>query len=85
MEKIEFKTDGQETVSFYVLEQTVLGGVTYLLVTDKEEGDGEAWVMKDISSSDDEEAAYEMVEDDRELGAVSSVFSELLDDIDLES
>ena len=37
MEKITFMPDGEEAVDFYVLEQTPIGGVNYILVTDAEE------------------------------------------------
>ena len=43
-EKIMFHPEGEEPVEFYVLEQTRIGGVDYILVTDVEEGDGEAAV-----------------------------------------
>lgn len=42
MEKIKFTLDTQESVEFYVLEQTRLSGNQYILVTDAEEGDGDA-------------------------------------------
>ena len=43
MEKVKFMPAGEERAEeFYVLEQTMIGGISYLLVTDKEEGDGEA-------------------------------------------
>lgn len=46
MERIAFKMDGEDAmVDFYVLEQTTIGGVTYILVTDaEEEDDGEAYI-----------------------------------------
>ena len=54
MEKITFTPEGQDSpVDFYVLEQTKLAGVTYILVTDEEEGDGEALILKDLLRSDD--------------------------------
>ena len=84
MEKICFTPpDGSEAVWFYVLEQTRLGGHNYILVSDSEEGDGEAYIMKDISKDGDEEASYEFVDSDQELSAVSGVFSEMLEDTDL--
>ena len=43
MEKIKFTLDTQECVEFYVLEQTKLSGNQYILVTDTQEGDGEAF------------------------------------------
>ena len=85
MEKITFKPDGEgRAVDFYVLEQTTIGGVNYILVTDAEEGDdGEAYVLKDGSGTDGDEQVYTMVDDDDELAAVAGVFESMLDDIDL--
>lgn len=85
MEKITFCPDGEdEAVDFYVLEQTTLGGVNYILVTDSEEDDGTALILKDLSSSEDTEAIYEIVSDDDEWTAVAGVFDNLLEDVDLE-
>lgn len=84
MEKITFVPDGEESVDFYVLEQTTIGGVNYILVTDAEEDEeGEAYILKDISEADAEERVYSMVEDDTEFDAVSAVFENMLEDIDL--
>ena len=76
--------DTQESVEFYVLEQTVLGGNQYLLVTDAQEGDGDALILKEIlAESGQEESVYEIVSDDTELSAVAAVFESLLEDIEL--
>ncbi len=84
MEKITLMPEGeQEAVSFYVLEQTVVAGVSYLLVTDTEDGDGDAWILKDLSGQEDEEAVYEFVEDDAELSAIGNIFSQMMEDIDI--
>ncbi len=83
MEKIVFSPDGENQVAFYVLEQTRLGGKNYILVTDALDGDGDALILKDLSDESDEEAIYEIVEDDAELEAVATVFENLLEDIDL--
>lgn len=84
MEKITFMPDGEAAVDFYVLEQTVIGGVNYILVTDaEEEADGEAYILKAFSDTDEHEQVYCMVEDDEELAAVAGVFENMLDDIDL--
>lgn len=86
MEKIEFITDDNEVVNFYILEETRINGVNYILVTDSEEDeDAEAFILKDTSSAQNMEASYEFIEDDNELEAVGKVFSELLEDIDLEN
>ena len=84
MEKITFVPDGGEAVDFYVLEQTTIGGVNYILVTDAEEDEeGEANILKDMSNAEAEERVYSMVEDDTEFDAVSAVFENILEDIDL--
>ena len=84
MEKITFRPEGEEEVLFYVLEQTRIGGHNYILVTDVEEGDGEAYIMKDMSADGDEESVYDMVEEDAELEAVAEVFEKMLEDVTLE-
>ncbi len=84
MEKISFKlADTEETAEFFVLEQTRVGGRDYILVADSEEEDGEALILKDLSADGEQEALYEIVDDDRELEALSRIFSEMLEDIDL--
>ena len=82
MDKIEFSLENGEKTEFYVLEQTRLGGCDYILVTDTVEG--EALILKDISAPEDKDAIYEIVDDERELDAVAEIFSDMLDDIDLE-
>lgn len=83
MEKIRFTPEGDEAIDFYVLETTRLGGVDYILVTEDSEGDGDCYILKDLSAAEDAEALYEMVEDDEELDAVSKVFSSILEDVDI--
>ena len=83
MEKIAFAPEGAETAWFYVLEQTKIGGNSYLLVTEEEEGDGEALILKEISDRNGTESVYEIVEDDTELAAVAEVFESLLEDVEL--
>lgn len=87
MEKIQFIPDGEnEAVEFFVIEQTRLRGVNYLLVTesDDETEEAEAYILRDMSSDTDTEAVYEFVDDDEELDAVSELFEKLLDGIELE-
>lgn len=81
LEKITFNPGGEEAVDFFVLEQTRIGGFNYILVTDFEEGDGEALILKDISQDGEEESVYTIVSDDEELAAVAGVFENMLDDI----
>ena len=83
MEKVTFMPQDGEAVEFYVLEQTMIGGVNYLLVTDSAEEDGEALILCDVSAPEDPEAIYEIVEDDEKLNAVAAVFEKIMDDIDI--
>ena len=73
MEKIAFTLEGEGTAWFYVLEQTMIGGRHYLLVTEEEEGDCDALILKEIPQ-----------EEDTELAAVASVFESMLEDIEIE-
>ena len=85
MEKIKFMSEEMnEEVDFYVLEQTKVGGVSYILVTDSEEDDAECPILKDTSGENQSESVYEIVEDDVELSAVLKVFEELLEDVEIE-
>ena len=84
MGKIEFTfADTDETSEFFVLEQTRIGGIDYILVTDSEEDDAEALILKDLSKDGESEALYEIVDDDDELEVVSNIFSEMLEDVDI--
>ena len=82
-EKIVFETDEGE-VLFYVLEQTRVQGVNYLLVTDSEEEEADCYILKDVSAESEPEAVYEMVEDDETLSALSKLFGELLENAEIE-
>ncbi len=82
MEKITFTPEEGGAVDFYVLEQTMIGGVNYLLVTDAEEN-GEALILCDVSAPEEPEAVYEIVEDDEKLNAVADVFKNMMDDVDI--
>ena len=87
MEKIMFETDEEGIVEFFVLEQTRINGINYLMVTESDdEGEEEAvaYILKDTSAANEAEAIYEMVEADDELEYVSKVFAELLEDVDIE-
>ena len=84
MEKIIFQSDDGTTAEFYVEEQTNIAGVTYLLVSDSQDEEADAYILKDISAPGSTEACYEMVEDDDELQAVYAVFQQMLDDVNFE-
>lgn len=82
LEKITFNPEGEEPVEFFVLEQTRIGGYNYILVTDFEEGDGEALILKDLSKDGEEESLFTIVSDDNELDAVAKVFESMMDDVE---
>lgn len=87
MEKLTFVMDDNEEVELFVIEETRINGVNYLLVTDSDDEDdneAKAFIFKDVSKAEDADAVYEPVEDEDEIDAVSRVFSELLEDVDLE-
>lgn len=84
MEKIKFMSEEMQETDFYVLEQTKVNGVSYILVTDSEEDDAECLILKDTSAEEEKESVYEIVEDATELGAVLKIFEELLEDIEIE-
>ena len=81
---IMFTTDDGENVEFTVIEEARLSGETYLLVTaDEKDEDEVAYVLREVKSEDKTEASYEMVEDDEILNALSKIFEELLEDVDI--
>lgn len=84
MEKVVFQSpeDG-EAVEFYVVEQTRINGMNYLLVAEEEDGDCDAFILKDVSQETEEEAVYEMVESEEELEYISRIFAEILEDVDI--
>lgn len=84
MEKITFNPEGEAPVDFYVLEQTTIAGVNYILVTDVEEGDGEALILKDLSGNEETDSLYEIVSEETELNAVAAVFENILEDVEFE-
>lgn len=84
MEKIKFQVpDSTETVEFYVVEQTRINGMDYILVTEEEDGDCDAFILKDTSGDEEAEASYEMVESEEELEYMSKIFASVLEDVDI--
>ena len=79
--------DDEQTLEFYVLEETKLNGSDYLLVTDAEDEEEEAdcYILKDMSRGGEADALYEFVEDEAELEGLMKIFEELLDDVDIET
>lgn len=77
METITLTSSDGEELIVYVVEETTLNEVKYLLVSD--ENDEEAFIMRAVAENDDE-VTYEFVEDEVEFEAVSRLFEELLDE-----
>ena len=71
MEKIKFMSDDMQETEFFVLEQTTVN-------------EAECLILKETSKAGAAESVYEIVEDDVELSALSKVFEELLEDVEIE-
>lgn len=84
--KITLETDDGESVDFYVLEETRINGMSYLLVTDagEEDEDGDCYILKDMSKAEEAEAVYEFVEEEEEMDYLFKIFSELMEDMDVD-
>lgn len=80
---VYFTTDEEEEVPFFVVEETKIAGENYLLVTDSEEDEADAYIFRGVSENEND-SFYEMVEDEEKINALSKVFAELLDDVDFE-
>lgn len=78
MEKIRFQLADGTVEEFFIEEQTRIGGVSYLLVSDSMEDEASAYILKDVSKDTDPEACYEMLEDEDELQAVYKVLNKCL-------
>ena len=84
LEKVVFTSEDGENLEFCIIEQTTINNIRYILATDVND-DEVAYLMKEtFSDSDKEESVCEVVEDDGELDAISNVFAQLLDDVDIE-
>ena len=84
MEKVKFAfADGNGEDEFFVLEETKINGSAYILVAESEE-DAECLILKDVRDEASGESVYEIVENEKELQAVSKVFEELLEDVSIE-
>ena len=62
----------------------MINGSTYILVTDSEDDEAECLILKDSGVQGQGDSVYEIVEDETELLAVSKVFEELLEDVNIE-
>ena len=82
MEKVKFAfADGNGEDEF---EETKINGSAYILVAESEDDDAECLILKDVRDEESGESVYEIVENEKELQAVSKVFEELLEDVSIE-
>ncbi len=51
MEKIRFQSPDGTVEDFYIEEQTRIGGVAYLLVSDSMDDEANAYILKDVSKT----------------------------------
>ena len=76
MEKVTFvDPQTKESIDFFVVEETQVNGTRYFFVTEEEDGDCDAYILKEVATEDDD-VVCEMVDDDTELAAVGKIFSE---------
>ncbi|MBR4707733.1 MAG: DUF1292 domain-containing protein [Pseudobutyrivibrio sp.] len=86
MEPIYLPDEDGNQIKLFVVEETQLSGVKYLLVceSDDENEDSDAYILKEVSTDGDDNV-YEFVEDDVEFDAVAKLFDELVgDEADME-
>lgn len=84
-----FKDEEGKEISFEIIEETKLVGVSYLLAcpiieTDEEINSDEydtALILREKKDEYDK-AVYEIVEDDEEFKLIGNIFKELVEDID---
>ena len=79
-ERIDFTADDGEIRSFFVEEETRVAGVPYLLVSDSEEDEATAYILKDLSGDGEETASYVIVEDEAELDAIARIFEQMMEE-----
>ncbi len=78
---ISFQMDDGKEVRFFVLEETMLAGENYLLVSDRMGDEATAYIMHEITE-ENEERIYEILEDEKKIEVLSKVFSELMDNVE---
>ena len=79
-EKVSFTTEDGRTEEFFVEEETRIGGMNYLLVTDSDGEEANACILKDLSEDGESTARYVIVEDDVEFDAVAGIFEQMMED-----
>lgn len=82
--KIVLTDEAGDEIELYVLEETRISGKDYILAADTPDEDGECYILRDNSGSEEAEALYEIVEDENELDYLLGIFSELLEDVEID-
>ena len=81
---ITFTDENGKEIEFDIIDETRINGVNYILVADKiEDEEADAYILKDVSNDEDEDAVYEMVVDESEIDYIGKVFSESLEDVEI--
>ncbi len=65
-----------------MVEETRVGGTYYLLVTEEEDGEGEAYILKEVETRDEAQTTY-LWKTTRSWRQSEKMFAELLDDADI--
>lgn len=78
-----YDEETDENIQFYVVEEVRINNVNYVLVTDSEEDEATAYILKEVSVDENGDSVYEMVSEDDELEYIGRVFDQVLDDIDI--
>ena len=81
-DSIVFEMEDGEEVRFFVIEETMLAGENYLLVSDSMKEEAEAYILQEMMT-ENEETVYEMVEDETKLEVLSKLFSEIIENVDI--
>ena len=54
MEKVIFvNPETKDNIEFFVIEETQINGKKYLLVTEEEDGDSDAYILEELSDEND--------------------------------
>ena len=85
MDKLAFTLDDGSTRELYVLGETKLDGISFLLVSESEDEDDEVMIFRaSADTEDEEEAVYDLVTEEDELKRAIAALEEALDDISIE-
>ncbi len=78
-EKMAFFNEAGHEEFFYVQEMTTLRGVNYLLVTETEDLNSDAYILREAEETESD-LMFNMVDDEDELQALADIFEELIEE-----